>query len=408
MAVFFVFRSHYDEPSGKLLRRFEDATVLDWFRNHWGLVDEDYVAHERTGDLLGYPVDVFSDFFQTIFEQDLPAPETDEQLEQCLRDHVDPETPLRFGPHHLTILSMDECDMEVCSYLFDDVYLAQHADRAAYLLHKSWKLPGRGNRRRKHPSAEVGGFEPDEPIEALEPAGPGSGTTFGVVLYYDYENNGPLSELWGPIRIDGVRLPDLASYLSPAAPPRFEDYFLLLLRSQLFAEPFTTNPLEEGFRQDLLGLAADAGWQRRAEAAWPAYCDWLQEQQERPVGLLFLEQALKALTQFPVAHLPSETLRMVRLGPIGSIRQWLTDALEKAPPDEDQFPLPNKCRVHVEEHLAQLCLNTEHWRTFRRAELYHQWIFFDDVWAAAHPILANAILRYASCWDVLSPDGPHD
>ena len=35
-------------------------------------------------------------------------------------------------------------------------------------------------------------------------------------------------------------------------------------------------------------------------------------------------------------------------------------------------------------------------------DLYHRWIFFDDLWAAAHPELAKAILTYAGRWDVLS------
>ena len=45
---------------------------------------------------------------------------------------------------------------------------------------------------------------------------------------------------------------------------------------------------------------------------------------------------------------------------------------------------------------------------FDRKDMYHQWIFFDDQWAAAHPDLANSLLRYTRCWDMLSPDGPND
>src|SRR5262249_12808506 len=177
-----------------------------------------------------------------------------------------------------------------------------------------------------------------------------------------------------------------------------------------------TDPLEEGFRQAL--LAAHEGrkaWRAQAEPALMAYTDWLQERQDRPPGLLFLEQALKALCRLPVAHLD-----FYDNGPIGPARRRLDDALKngeirsrtegtplRAAPD-DEFPTPKLCKVQVKEHVAQLCLNTEHWRSFHRAELYHQWIFFDDLWAAAHPVLANAILRYARYWDVLSPDGPHD
>ena len=34
-------------------------------------------------------------------------------------------------------------------------------------------------------------------------------------------------------------------------------------------------------------------------------------------------------------------------------------------------------------------------------EAFHHVILFDDRWAAAHPRLANGILRFASDWDIL-------
>jgi hypothetical protein len=33
--VSFIYRSVYEGPSGKLVRHFPDATVLDWFRRVW-------------------------------------------------------------------------------------------------------------------------------------------------------------------------------------------------------------------------------------------------------------------------------------------------------------------------------------------------------------------------------------
>ncbi len=48
--------------------------------------------------------------------------------------------------------------------------------------------------------------------------------------------------------------------------------------------------------------------------------------------------------------------------------------------------------------MAVFCLHVARWD---KEDLYHQWYFFDDLWAAAHPDLANALLRYASRWDVL-------
>jgi hypothetical protein len=403
MAVFFVFRSHYDEPSGKHLARFKDDAVLDWFRNHWAKLSDDNGACEGLYPSLPYVSDCLVELFQAAYQEDLAAPESDEQLEQYLREHITSEVTILRAPHLLTIRIVDECNMESCYYIFDDFYLAEHRDRAAFLLRKGWKLPGRHSRRSN--------FEPTEPTEALVPSGGGSGTTWFVILYYDYVNEGNLTELWGPSRIDGLRVPDLASWLCPAETPAFDDPFLLLLRSRLCIAPFTSNPLEEAFRQALLGVPVDdAEWRVQAQAAWRAYCDWLQEQQDRPVGLLFLEQAFRSLSEIPVAHLPDGAEKLFSMGPIGRIRQELDAMIEKDPPGEcsDDFPNPALCQVHVTEHLAQLCLNTEHWRSFRRAELFHQWIFFDDLWASAHPTLANAILRYARCWDVLSPDGPHD
>jgi hypothetical protein len=54
----------------------------------------------------------------------------------------------------------------------------------------------------------------------------------------------------------------------------------------------------------------------------------------------------------------------------------------------------------VDQHLAQLCLSTAQFRE----GMFHQWILFDDLWAAAFPSLANGVLRFAARWDVLSAD----
>src|SRR5262249_38987059 len=56
--------------------------------------------------------------------------------------------------------------------------------------------------------------------------------------------------------------------------------------------------------------------------------------------------------------------------------------------------------IHVEDHLAQMCLDG----SWEEEPLFDQCICFDDLWASAHPDLANAILRFAARWDVLSAD----
>ena len=60
---------------------------------------------------------------------------------------------------------------------------------------------------------------------------------------------------------------------------------------------------------------------------------------------------------------------------------------------------PSKSLVQAERHVAQLCLHTDRWDD---RDLYHRWILFDDLWAGAHAELAEAILQFATRWDVLS------
>ena len=52
MTVCFVYRSH-DYPLTKYLKRFADASVLDWFRNHWAHLAHAGEAHDRLEGLLG-------------------------------------------------------------------------------------------------------------------------------------------------------------------------------------------------------------------------------------------------------------------------------------------------------------------------------------------------------------------
>jgi uncharacterized protein (TIGR02996 family) len=396
MAVYFVYRSHYDDPAGKRLKRFADATLLDWFRNHWRLGSAEEVG-DRLDELLGFSVYGFASLFEHAAENDLPAPQTDDDLARYLEEHLYSEGPILYYPPHLLTVQTDDDELEVCYYVFDDRYLAEHGKLAAYLL-KGWRLPS---------GHADGPFEPTEPIdeEPWAPAGKGAGATYVAILAY--RDSGNLEDLTPADRIEGVRIPDLARYLAETIPAQTRGGYLLLLRSQLLAAPLTADPAEEGFRSVLLDEPGD-------EASWRAYSDWLQEGGARPLGLLLLEQALKAVARFPVIRLPAavwNTLPVQLLTPSLRNHQALLQRILATEPEEDFYSgrpsshAAEKSRVQVEEHVAQLCLHTERWGD---TDLYQQLIFFDDLWAAAQPDLANAILRYCRAWDVLSPDGPHD
>jgi uncharacterized protein (TIGR02996 family) len=112
----------------------------------------------------------------------------------------------------------------------------------------------------------------------------------------------------------------------------------------------------------LAALAADPD----DGVVWSAYSDWLQEQGWPPAGAYLLERALR---RADAGHYHNNRDRA-------------------------------KDQILVQTHIAQACLHTANWGA-GYGDLYHHWVQFDDLWAAAHPDLANSLLRFASRWDVL-------
>lgn len=385
MAVYVVYRSHYC-PACKQVKRFDDTSVLDWFRNHWAKLAGADDPYRELRDLLGFYVYGFASLFERAGEDGLPAPASDAELSEYLQEFLYSEGPILYEPHLLTVQTDDD-ELQVAYYLFDDDYLSHYPARAAYLVHEGWQLPG-GH-------ADNASFEPAEPTDNRGPHGSGEGDTYIVMECYLDSCN--FEDLGSASRIRGVRLLDLGRYLARTAPGEGWGDYLALLRSQLFAASVTSDPTEEGFRRALFATPDD-------EATWAAYSDWLQERGERPAGLVLLERALEAVTRFPVRALAHEVWEAVATGTVAETRTALDKLLAENPP-RDRREGTDKSLVQVEEHVATLCLHTDTWHG---VDVYHRWIFFDDLWAAAHPDLANSLLRYDRCWDVLTPDGPHD
>jgi uncharacterized protein (TIGR02996 family) len=237
---------------------------------------------------------------------------------------------------------------EGCLHFFDDHFARAHPARVAFLLEEGWRLPGGG---------AAGDFAPAEPVNDLEPAGDGEGATWAVVLAYYASDN--LDGLSPAGRIRGVRVSDLARHLASHDLPEDGDWdgYLFQLREQIL-EPGRDLP------RDARALLAAIRDDPADGVSWSALSDWLQEHGEPPAGLYLLRRALGRLT--PRLYNRRHNRR--------------------------------RDLLHVEEHLAQLCLFTDR----STANEYHQVILFDDRWAAAHPDLANSLLRFACRWDVLS------
>jgi uncharacterized protein (TIGR02996 family) len=383
MGVYFVYRSHYEGPACKHLKRFEDASVLDWFRKRWmGLACEDVrEAQERVDREMGTHVFDLACIFQAIAERGLTAPETESQLHQLFRAHLNWGGEILARPHCLQWLTDDD-ELEMAYYFFDDHFLARHADRAAFLLREGWQLPGgRGER----------GYRPRVPTAELTPRGQGEGTTYCVLIaYYDSGNLTHLEESGG-WRIRGARLPQFCRYLATVSPDSDWPFELRLLRSQLFARPTPLIKEEAAFLATLQEEPGDI-------ATWEAYSDWLEEHGQSRAGLTVLLRALQGATHYPVGPMTNQLpLRDFGLGSIGAARAELEALAEQVKDHANNDP--SRSLVAVQDHVAQLCLHTAVWG---KEDLFHQWIFFDDLWASAHPDLARAILRFMGRWDVLS------
>jgi uncharacterized protein (TIGR02996 family) len=363
------------------LRRFADDTVLDWFRARWrtlGGTDDDTVF-ERVRTELGCEVYSFFVVFAEAAKQSWPPPATAEELGECVESAVYNNGVLCPSPHLLQV-DTDDDEVGLAYYFFDDHYLDRHGKRTAFLLRDGWRLPD---------GCGPGGFRPVERTRRLKPRGPGEGSTYLI----DLDHVGDMEDLCDGCRIEGVRLPGPMRYLACVTPDLERGDLWLLPRALLTVAPTGADPLERAFLQEIRERPGE-------DAAWGVYSDWLQERGELPAGLHTLRRALTwAGRWYDAAH-------EGRLGPRDDVTEDLPAAARCAEQGVAALKRDggaSRSLVHVGEHVAQLCLHYGRWQTPRRElRIYHEWIYFDDLWASAHPDLANAILRYVRRWDVLS------
>jgi uncharacterized protein (TIGR02996 family) len=385
VSVYFVYRSHYDTPSLNHVRRFEDDTVLAWFQRHWqGIVDSGQ-ANDHVRKLFGCHVYGLSSLFEHIAEHSLPPPASSAALKQALEEHLYAEGEVLYRPHSIQVLTDDD-ELEMAYYFFDDHFLAGHADRAAFILREGWRLPV---------ASGAGAFRPGVPVRKLEPAGRGDGVTYLAFLaWYDSAN---LDDLEGAWSIRGVRLPDLARHLATTIPgPGYSHeggwpFELKLLRSQVLDGPAKAPGEEKALLRAIREQPGDV-------SRWQVHADWLEEHGQGRNAVL--ERALRASGRYPVGYI-CNSLSTGGFGgkDLDEAREQLAELMERF--GDRRSHDPRKSLVQADDQVAQLCLHTGR-RSWSETDLYHRWVLFDDRWGSAQPALANAILRYAKRWDVLT------
>lgn len=352
MAVYFVYRAHDNGRAERFVRRFEADTVLDWFRSIWKAIPDENAARQHAWKLFGgLDAWMFGYLFLCIAEEELPPPEDMGEVRDGFRHVYVPEE--NHGPHHLQIV-IEAGDIEEAIYLFDDHFRAMHPGLTDFLLLDGWELPDAWS-----DTASV--VLPD--CERQKHPGDREGTLYAVDLFVDCKYN--LTDLDGGMRVDGARVEDLCRYvLTHPDADRLIGYGLRSLHRTLREMLEAPSGEDAGF---LTAIRDHPG----EPVHWAVYSDWLQERGLPPAGIYLLEAALRAAK-------------------LNRPRDGCDPALDL---------------VKVTSHLAQASKHEAKEKASEQhphRDVFTQWIFFDDRWAAAHPILAEGLLRYAARWDVLT------
>ncbi len=361
MSVWFAYRSFYDLPATKYVKRFEEATFLEWFRNHCKPIADETEASEYARNLFGFDLLGFDFFLNRLAEENVQPPRNRRQLQEAF-DCWGVEGEWIHQPHAIQGLDDDD-ELEMAYYVFDEAFAQRYPERVAWLIHEDWRLPA---------DVGPGGFKPAVGSDLIKPRWKGEGATY--LLFMIADDSMSISEPVTPRRFEGVRLPQLARFLACL----FHDDqkkspggILMDFAEQILVEDPDCDPMEKAFLQELRANPHD-------ETHWNVYGDWLEEHGRPRAELYLLQRRLERIGRRPVhEHYP-----------------------EIPVPAE---PLSQLC---VEPHVAQLC---HHTGTAWKHHDFDHWVLFDDLWASAHPDLANALLRYQDRWDVLSsPRRPRD
>ena len=333
--IWFVYRSHYEGPLSKRVRRLEAPSVLAWFQAQ---IEEARVAAqpgESVTAALGGPVQGFEAVFEAAHKQSLHTPKTATALRKVLGEslHV-AEEHLHLDGHSFRVLTSDGA-VELAYFLFDDEAVSRAPDRLAWLVHDEPRLPE---------GDADGAFSPPVEVAAYTPAGSGEGATYACLLtYHDRES------LPGQAGVfPGVRLPGLAAHLRAVVPDSKGD------------EHHNTWPVELRL---LRGMLDD--------------------------GDTTLGPALGRVAAYPLSAIASGDRARLGAGAFAAARPELLAAAEGLALSGD----PSKSKVQESAHAVLLTAHVS------EKLGYQQWIFFDDRWAAAHRDLAASILHYASHWD---------
>lgn len=337
--IWFVYRSHYEGPLSRHIKRLDDPSVLAWFGRLMRDAREAKEPHDIYQKELGCSVYGLGTIFEAAKENSLKAPQNTEHLQRLLKKHLYVEGEFKLDDHSLRVLTDDD-EVGLAYFFFDDEIAKAHPDRVAWLLHDEPRLPdGEGD----------GSFAPPYKFEEVLPKGEGEGTTYACLLTFCDGDSIPGSAY----TIPGVRLPDLAAHL-----------------------------------RNVLPTKKQAKWSKEWLETWPIELRLLRAMIEP--GQISIAPALSRCASYPIRAVASGTNHS-HLG-VGAHANARGEFEKVQGAFEVDFE-PTKAVIHVGKHAALFCPHTSSFFG------HEQWVLFDDLWASAHPELATSILRYGSDWD---------
>jgi hypothetical protein len=172
--IWFVYRSHYEGPLSRRIRRLEDPSVLEWLTrmmNEARKAKEPEALYEN--ELGGY-VYGFGTLFEATKEHSLRTPKNLAELDKLLKKHLYVEGEFRVDEHSLRVLTDDD-EVALAYFFFDDELAKAQPDRVAWLLHDEPRLP----------EGEADGpFTPPFKFEEILPAGDGEGCTYACLFTF--------------------------------------------------------------------------------------------------------------------------------------------------------------------------------------------------------------------------------
>ena len=339
--IWFVYRSHYEGPLSKRVRRLSAPSIVAWFKAQLEEARTSLSPKDVGEAEIGGRVNGFGSLFEAAKTQSLHTPKTTVALRKMLREHLHVEggeDNLKLDDHTLRVLTDDD-KVKLAYFFFDDDAAQKHADRVAFLLHDDPRLPD---------GDADGPFTPPVEVPALSPKGSGEGATYACLLTFHDGESIPGKAAVFP----GVRLPELAAHLRKVVP-------------------------------DSKQAAASAD----ELETWPVELRLLRAMLDEGDGSL--APALGRAAAYPLGGVAAKNHSTLGVGEHADARAEFLAAAEGLKHGGD----PSKSIVHEGAHVAVLCAHTS--ERFG----YQQWILFDDRWAAAHPDLAASILHYSHGWD---------